>query len=242
MARDTRGRDDGGRFADGIDPETVLDVFDAREDLARPITATDVVDELGIARRTAHNKLNALVERGVLETRKIGARGRVWWTPIDAQPTPDSRDDDAETADSRPETDADRDETHTSGAGPAADEGAHDADELDETLSDRAADVVDEIDAEYGLDEATVSTGSDAETPSFIYTSTYGDTRASGFVNHSWRTSSTPTAFRPATLYLRRFGKTGVTGSGDRPNLLASFPGVEQRGNGYVFERELVDA
>ena len=81
MARD-RDRNESGQYADGIDPETVLEVVDAREDLARPITAGDVVDELGIARRTAHNKLGALVERGVLETRKIGARGRVWWRPI----------------------------------------------------------------------------------------------------------------------------------------------------------------
>ena len=76
-----RDRNDRGRYADGIDPETVMDVFDAREDTARPVTATDVVDELGIARRTAHNKLNALVERGTLDTRKVGARGRVWWIP-----------------------------------------------------------------------------------------------------------------------------------------------------------------
>ena len=79
-----RDRNDAGQYADGIDPDTVTDVFDAREDLARPVTASDVVDELGIARRTAHNKLNALVERGELETRKIGARGRVWWRPIPA--------------------------------------------------------------------------------------------------------------------------------------------------------------
>ena len=76
-----RDRNERGRYADGIDPETVMDVFDARDDAARPVTATDVVDELGIARRTAHNKLNALVERGTLDTRKIGARGRVWWIP-----------------------------------------------------------------------------------------------------------------------------------------------------------------
>jgi len=69
-----RDRNESGQYADGIDPETVLDVVDAREDLGRPVTAGDVVDELGIARRTAHNKLGALVERGVLETRKIGAR------------------------------------------------------------------------------------------------------------------------------------------------------------------------
>lgn len=76
-----RDRNDHGRYSDRIDPSTVLEVFDARDDHCRPLTASDVVDELGIARRTAHNKLNALVERGELETRKVGARGRVWWTP-----------------------------------------------------------------------------------------------------------------------------------------------------------------
>ena len=78
----SRDRNQSGQYADGIDPETVAEVFDARDDRARPVTAGDVVDQLGIARRTAHNKLNALVERGDLETRKIGARGRVWWRPI----------------------------------------------------------------------------------------------------------------------------------------------------------------
>lgn len=112
-----RDRNESGQYADGIDPETVLDVVDAREDLARPITAGDVVDELGIARRTAHNKLGALVERDVLETRKIGARGRVWWRPIladsgDTHPPRDGR----ESVETRP-----RDERDQSAA-PAADE------------------------------------------------------------------------------------------------------------------------
>ena len=50
-------------------------LVDAREDPGRPVTAGDVVDELGIARRTAHNKLGALVERGVLENQEIAYRG-----------------------------------------------------------------------------------------------------------------------------------------------------------------------
>jgi hypothetical protein len=58
-------------------------VFEAREDHARPLTASDVMDELDCSRRTAHNKLNELVEQGVLDTRKVGARSRVWWVPID---------------------------------------------------------------------------------------------------------------------------------------------------------------
>lgn len=77
----TRDRNNAGRFDDAIPPETVLEVFDGLEDTARPLTAGDIVDELGVSRRTAHNKLNRLVERGVLETRKVGARGRVWWVP-----------------------------------------------------------------------------------------------------------------------------------------------------------------
>lgn len=96
MGENERERNNQGRYADGIDPDTVLDVFDAREDRARPITAGDVVDELGIARRTAHNKLNRLVERGVLDTRKVGARGRVFWRPIPADGTPRETSDTTE--------------------------------------------------------------------------------------------------------------------------------------------------
>ena len=55
-------------------------LVDAREDLGRPVTAGDVVDELGIAPRTAHNKLGALVERGVLDREQDPDDGRrvVW--------------------------------------------------------------------------------------------------------------------------------------------------------------------
>lgn len=82
MAETATGRvdgDSGGKFA----PEAVLAVFERRSDLARPLTANDVMDELGCCRRTAHNKLEVLVERDVLATRKVGARGRVWWIPLE---------------------------------------------------------------------------------------------------------------------------------------------------------------
>lgn len=81
-ARD-RTRNERGQYADRIPPESVVDVFEAREDRARPLTATDVMEALDCSRRTAHNKLNALVERGTLDTRKVGARSRVWWVPIE---------------------------------------------------------------------------------------------------------------------------------------------------------------
>lgn len=143
-----RDRNERGRYADGIDPETVMDVFDARDDAARPVTATDVVEELGIARRTAHNKLNALVERGTLDTRKIGARGRVWWIPeredVDTFDAEDLRGDATTTlADESDDTDARADavDDATDGAAdPPAD--AHGADTAPE---EDALDAVDRV-------------------------------------------------------------------------------------------------
>lgn len=82
MSEPERDRDDRGQYADRIPPEAALEAFEEREDLGRPLTAADVMDALDCSRRTAHNKLNALVDDGLLETRKIGARGRVWWIPI----------------------------------------------------------------------------------------------------------------------------------------------------------------
>jgi hypothetical protein len=62
--------------------DRVLSVFRDRRDQARPLTANDVMEALDCSRRTAHDKLDALVERGVLETRKVGARSRIWWVPL----------------------------------------------------------------------------------------------------------------------------------------------------------------
>ncbi|SEA07579.1 hypothetical protein SAMN04488065_1709 [Haloplanus vescus] len=81
-----RPRNTDGQYADRIPPEAVLDVFDDREDMARPLTAGDVMDALDCSRRTAHNKLSTLVDRGTLETRKVGARSRVWWVPMPRGP------------------------------------------------------------------------------------------------------------------------------------------------------------
>jgi hypothetical protein len=85
-----RDRNRHGQYADRIPPKAALEAFEQREDRGRPLTADDVMNHLDCARRTAHNKLNALVEDGALETRKVGARGRVWWVPMTAKREPDS--------------------------------------------------------------------------------------------------------------------------------------------------------
>lgn len=80
-----RERNQYGQYQGHIPVEAALEVFDDRDDRARPLTATDVMEALECSRRTAHNKLQELVERGDLETRKIGARGRVWWVPLEGR-------------------------------------------------------------------------------------------------------------------------------------------------------------
>ena len=143
-----RDRNERGRYNDRIDPDTVIDVFAARDDAARPVTATDVVEELGIARRTAHNKLNALVERGTLDTRKIGARGRVWWIPeredVDTFDAEDLRGDATTTlADESVDTGARADAVDDATDGPA--DPPADAHGADATAEEDALDAVDRV-------------------------------------------------------------------------------------------------
>ena len=69
-----------------IAPSAVLAVFDRRDHPDAPLTAPEVADRIGCARRTAHKKLTQLTDEGELETKKVGARGRVWWRPREPSP------------------------------------------------------------------------------------------------------------------------------------------------------------
>ncbi|WP_408960772.1 GAF domain-containing protein [Natrinema sp. 74] len=62
-------------------PATVLEVFDALDSPGTPLTTPEVAEEFDCVNRTIYNKLDALVDEGSLETKKVGARGRVWWRP-----------------------------------------------------------------------------------------------------------------------------------------------------------------
>jgi len=46
-----------------------------------PVTASELADVMECTRRTAYDRLQRLAEDGEIETKKIGARGRVWWRP-----------------------------------------------------------------------------------------------------------------------------------------------------------------
>jgi PAS domain S-box-containing protein len=46
-----------------------------------PRTTVEVAERLDLGRRSTYDRLDRLVERDRLETKKVGAKGRVWWRP-----------------------------------------------------------------------------------------------------------------------------------------------------------------
>ncbi|MFB6106330.1 MAG: bacterio-opsin activator domain-containing protein [Halobacteriaceae archaeon] len=62
-----------------------LAVFDELDPPGTPLTTSEVADRLPCTRRTAYDRLERLADRGSVETKKVGAKGRVWWRPRTGQ-------------------------------------------------------------------------------------------------------------------------------------------------------------
>ncbi|GAA0679974.1 bacterio-opsin activator domain-containing protein [Natronoarchaeum mannanilyticum] len=56
-----------------------LDAVERVGALGEPVTASEIADVIECTRRTAYDRLQRLAEDGELESKKIGARARVWW-------------------------------------------------------------------------------------------------------------------------------------------------------------------
>jgi len=85
---DARARNEHGQYVGRVSLDATLSVFHAREDAAKPLTATDVMEALDCSRRTAHNKLEELERTDKIESRKVGARSRVFWVPLSQDQPP----------------------------------------------------------------------------------------------------------------------------------------------------------
>ncbi|WP_167768536.1 PAS domain S-box protein [Haloarcula amylovorans] len=53
-----------------------------RAEPGTPLTTTEVADRLDLGRRSTYERLERLADQEYLETKKVGARGRVWWRPL----------------------------------------------------------------------------------------------------------------------------------------------------------------
>jgi PAS domain S-box-containing protein len=66
--------------------DDVLEEVDALWPPGTPVTTPEVAEEFDCTKRTIYNRLDALVEDGRLQTKKVGASSRVWWRPVDMAP------------------------------------------------------------------------------------------------------------------------------------------------------------
>lgn len=60
-----------------ITDKEILDVFRAASDPV--LTTSEVAENFSISHRGVRDRLEKLEEEGVLESKKVGARGMVWW-------------------------------------------------------------------------------------------------------------------------------------------------------------------
>ena len=63
-------------------PTDVLEAVEALGLPGTPVTTPEVADGFDCTQRTIYNRLDSLVNDGVLQTKKVGANSRVWWRPI----------------------------------------------------------------------------------------------------------------------------------------------------------------
>ena len=72
--------------------ETLRETLACFGDRGEPMTTTEVAGRLDVGRRSTYERLERLVERGHLETKKVGASARVWWRPADSDGAGDEAD------------------------------------------------------------------------------------------------------------------------------------------------------
>ncbi|MFC4551175.1 MULTISPECIES: bacterio-opsin activator domain-containing protein [Halorussus] len=92
--------------------EETLDVVERIGSTGEPLTTGEVAAELACTRRATYDRLKRLAERGDLETKKVGARGRVWWRPV-VESTVDAPDATDATDETGATSTSDRDEEET---------------------------------------------------------------------------------------------------------------------------------
>lgn len=61
--------------------EAVFSVFERNAESNEPLTSAEIANELGCSQQTVRKRLKQLSENGKVATKKVGARGRVWWLP-----------------------------------------------------------------------------------------------------------------------------------------------------------------
>lgn len=70
-------RSPGGLWEQAYGDDEIVGALEAA--YPEPLSAGEVAEKAGCARTTAHNRLEKLVEEGIVGTKKLGARSRAYW-------------------------------------------------------------------------------------------------------------------------------------------------------------------
>lgn len=62
-----------------ISDSEILEIFRSSTDPV--LTTSEVASEVDITHRGIRDRLENLEDEGLLESKKVGARGKVWWDP-----------------------------------------------------------------------------------------------------------------------------------------------------------------
>lgn len=62
-----------------VSDEEILDVFRNSSDPV--LTTAEVADQISISQRGTFDRLDSLKDEGVIEMKKVGTTGAVWWFP-----------------------------------------------------------------------------------------------------------------------------------------------------------------
>lgn len=203
------------------------DLLERFQNTPDPVLSTaEVAEELPIKRRATLNRLQSLKDRNLLESKQIGMRNTVWWLSFDAgaRKATDSmrggRDTSQQEGTKTPSQSppkSNRSQSHESGKeGDMRRQARERIDELDLAGSgtgyERRSDAVLKM-----YDHLRNNPGERKSKSDFADLLDSVDVGYSGGFESLW--------------------SNWVKGSGDRPNALDALPGVELRGEDYVFER-----
>ena len=81
-SRDWMVRGADGKYVEQYDETDVLRVLKDRGDKAEPLTAREISDVLDRSRRPTLKKCKSLAADGVIRSKRVGARARVFWIPL----------------------------------------------------------------------------------------------------------------------------------------------------------------
>jgi hypothetical protein len=226
-----REHGDDGTYVETVPLGRVLEVFDAVD--GPVILSADVADELECSRETARRKLQQLHDRGDLARRKVSRRV-IYWRADDADTfaAEELRGDPTTLADESGKdgarADAERDATDGPADPPADAHGGHAG--AEEDVLDTARERIEELDL--------AGSGADYDRRRDAVLKMYEHLRErpgerlskSDFAD---LLDGTDVGYGGGFASL---WANWVKGSGDRPNALDTLPGVELRGDDYVFE------